>query len=120
MIVGQFSAGHPRVHLALAGEDGVLTFEFIVDTGFEGDATLPGHLAGRLGGEPAGFRRRALAGGSIGNLPFYEARLNWEDADRVVEVLILEGQPLIGTTLMEGFLLQVEVQEGGEVTLEPL
>jgi clan AA aspartic protease len=120
MIAGQFRAGHPRIQLALVGEEGVLTVDFILDTGFEGDLTLPGHLASRLGGEPTGFRRRALAGGSVGILPFYEARLEWGDGDRVAEVLLLEGQPLLGTTLMEGHLLQVEVTEGGEVSIEPL
>ena len=96
MITGRFRAGHPRIRLALVGEEGPLTVDFIADTGFEGDLTLPGHLARRLGREPSGFRRRALADGSVGIVPFYEVRLEWGDAARVAEVLLLEGQPLLG------------------------
>lgn len=39
---------------------------------------------------------------------------------RWVEILELEGRPLLGTSLLDGHLLQVEVTEGGEVLVEPL
>ena len=44
----------------------------------------------------------------------------WGDEERITEVLALENPPLLGVGLMDGHLLQAEMQTGGEVSLEPL
>ena len=46
--------------------------------------------------------------------------LNWFEEGRPTEVLILEGEPLLGTVLMREHLLQVEMTEGGETVIDPL
>ena len=120
MILGRFRYGHPRATLHLPGTSGPMPVEFIVDTGFEGDLAVPGHLASRLAGAQVGFRRRMLADGLVIHCPFYEILLDWSDEPRITEVLALLGHPLLGTALLEDYLLQVEIGEGGEVLIDPL
>jgi hypothetical protein len=38
----------------------------------------------------------------------------------VAEAVAIEGNLLLGTALLQDYLLQVEVSEGGEVAIEPL
>jgi predicted aspartyl protease len=47
-MIGEFRDGHPRARLTLNGLAGQLELEFVVDTGFDGDLALPGHLARQL------------------------------------------------------------------------
>jgi clan AA aspartic protease len=94
--------------------------DFVIDTGFEGDLALPAHLLRHVADRPAGVRNHALADGSILGCPCYNATLDWNGEDRLTEVLMLEGVPLIGTALLEDYLLQIEMTEGGEVVLDPL
>ena len=49
-----------------------------------------------------------------------EIMLDWNGETRTTEVLVLEGEPLLGTVLMRENLLQVEMTDGGEVIIEPL
>jgi clan AA aspartic protease len=116
MISGRFERGHPRVELAVDGE----SVEFVIDTGFEGDLALPAELARRLCGPVVGARRRMLADGRRVDVQVHEIELPWQDEDRLTEVLVLEGTPLLGTVLLEGHHLHVEVEEGGEVLIEPI
>jgi clan AA aspartic protease len=120
VIEGEFRNGHPRVSLPLRGPSGTLTVEFIVDTGFEGGLALPARLAGRLAGSPAGFTDRALANGMVVKVPVCEVIVEWGDEHRRVDLLVIEGNPLIGTDLLLESLLTVEVTQGGSVTAEPL
>ncbi len=61
MMLGTFREEHPRITLPLPQIGGEIAVEFIVDTGFAGDLTLPAHLAGLLEGTFAGFGERRLA-----------------------------------------------------------
>jgi len=92
----------------------------VIDTGFEGDLVLPVALASRLCGPATGVRVRRLADGSRRDIPVHEVELSWHGADRLTEVLALGDEPLVGTALMEGHHLHVEIIEGGEVLVEPM
>jgi len=46
--------------------------------------------------------------------------LTWDEDVIPIEVLVMETTPLIGVLLMKDYLLQAEMQDGGEVSLEPL
>jgi len=115
MIEGHFRDGHPRVALEI-GEESV---SFLIDTGFWGDMALPQDLAQRLCGRPNGVRIRRLADGRRIRVPTHEFELGWQGKDRLTEVLALGDEPLIGTALLEGNDLHVEVGEGGRVLIEP-
>lgn len=124
MTVGAFRNGHPRVVLALPGRNGLFEVEFIVDTGFEGDLALPADQARQLDAVPGGPSIRALADGSLVRCAVYEVStdeipMDWEPDPRLVEILVLEGNPLLGMQLLNDRHLHVEVTEGGEVAIEP-
>lgn len=119
-MLGEFRDGHPRGQLIVAGSAGPFEVEFIVDTGFEGDLALPGHLARQLGDAPTGMRDRGLANGAIIRCAFYDLDVDRDGEPWRTEVLVLEGSPLIGTRYLLDCLLQVEVTEGGGVSIEAL
>ena len=119
-MLGTFRDGHPRITLTLPGAEGAFEVEFIVDTGYEGDLALPGSLARQLDAQSSGFTKRALADGSIIVCPFLQLPLEWDGQIKLVQVLVLPGNPLLGTAFLKEHSLQVEVTEGGEVYAEPL
>ncbi len=120
MIFGVFRDEHPRLTLNLTGAAGEFPVELIVDTGFAGDLSLPSHLAERLAGEYAGFSERRLANGQRFQCRVHEILLAWNDEMRPTEVLVLEGDPLIGTVLLRDHLLQMEMTDGGEISADAL
>lgn len=124
MIVGTFHDGHPRVVLTLPGRNGPFDVEFIVDTGFEGDLALPAEQARQLDAVQGGPRIRALADGSLVRCAVYEVPteeipMDWDPDLRLIEILVLEGNPLLGMQILNDRHLHVEVTEGGEVFVEP-
>ena len=120
MTFGIFRGEHPRVTLTLPGKNRDFEVEFILDTGFAGDMTLPYHVAERVEGLALGLTRRRLATGQQMQFRAVEIMLDWDDELRPTEILVMEGDPLVVTTLLRDTLLQIEVAEGGEVSFEPL
>lgn len=120
MIVGDFREGHPRVVVSLPGREGVIELEFIIDTGFSGDLCVSHAVAARLETQASGFTERKLADGSLIRCPFHAIIVSIAREQRVVWVLELPGEPLMGTDFLRDHLLQIEMTEGGEVTAEPL
>lgn len=46
--------------------------------------------------------------------------LDRNDEPRQTEVLVLEGDPRLGTVIRRGYLLQMEMMDGGDVSIEAL
>ena len=109
-----------RLMLALPSRDGVANVEFVVDTGFDGELALPSGLLTTLDAAYAGDRPLLLADGSVRRHPFYQVIMEWDEEERIIEVIALDGNPLLGVELLEGNLFQSEMTDGGEVTVEPL
>ncbi|MDQ2800994.1 MAG: hypothetical protein M3Y13_15280 [Armatimonadota bacterium] len=120
MILGEVRRRFPRVTLTLPGREKPLEIEFIVDTAFDGDLTVPADIARLLDAQPSGRRGLSLADGSLFVSAACEILLDWADETRLTEVLILDGNPLLGVVLMDGLRLGAEMETGGEVSLEPL
>lgn len=120
MILGAFRDGHPRLTLSLPCRIGLEETEFIVDTGFEGDLAVPDEIARQLDAQSSGSVIRLLADGSPFRCPVLEVVLSNEVVSRTVEVLVLAGNPLLGTVLLREYLLHIEMAEGGELAAEPL
>jgi clan AA aspartic protease len=118
MIPGLFRDHLPRVTLSLPGSTGPILVEFIVDTGFEGDLALPSNILRQLEAQPLFLSLRALGDGTLRECPVYQLAWEWNDEPRTVEVLALEHNPLLGTMLLEGCHLDVDMTEGGEVLIE--
>lgn len=120
MIVGHVRDRFPRVTLTLSAVDGPVDVEFLVDTGFDGDLSLPPPLLARIDGPVVSYARVVMADGSRRRIPAYEVEVEWDGERRVVEAVALDGQPLLGVVLMGGCNLQVEMFEGGEVSIETM
>jgi len=121
MILGQVHGYLPRVALGLRARSGQLTtIEFTLDTGFDGDLTLPSRLLGNLSSLYLGERVLRLADGSLQQRALYEVVVDWNGQERLAEVHVLENPPLLGATLLDGHLVSLEMTEGGEVTIDAL
>lgn len=118
MIEGVFRDGHPRANVTLPGAEDDFNIEFVVDTGFEGDLTLPAKEARRLGERLTDFTDRRLADGSVIFCPVYSIEM--DERDEIIEVLILPGEPLMGTNFLKNQHLHIEMTEGGAVYAEEL
>ncbi len=110
----------PRARITLPGESDPLVVEFIVDTGFDGELALPPEIARRLGAEVAGHQALALADGTTIISPYFRVMLDWQDEERLTEVLLLDGNPLLGVQLLDGYWFHAQMVGGGEVELESL
>lgn len=94
--------------------------DFVIDTGFNGNLILPGDLVERLNLQLAGKRRATLGDGNTVLLDVCIASVLWYKERREVLALRADGGPLIGMSLLHGNRLNMEVVNGGEVTIEPV
>lgn len=94
--------------------------DFVIDTGFNGNLILPGDLVERLNLQLAGKRRATLGDGNSVLLDVCIASVLWYKERREVLALRADGGPLIGMSLLHGNRLNMEVVNGGEVTIEPV
>lgn len=121
MITGTVRNRRVYVALALAGPDGfAVEVEFVLDSGFTGVTTLPPAACKTLNLLFLRLQPTGLADGSPLLLEVYQAALLWGGEERTVEVLALEGAPLIGMTLLETSDVRFQGSEGGLVSIEPL
>ena len=51
---------------------------------------------------------------------YYAAAIVWDNRSIVIPVNAINSVPLVGMALMEGYRLDIEVVDGGAVSLEPL
>jgi clan AA aspartic protease len=94
--------------------------EAVIDTGFNGDLTLPPDLIAKLS---LPFRRsgRAILGdGSEVTFNIHEGVILWDGRPRRVIVDVADTDPLLGMGLLYGHELNLEVIEGGEALIKPL
>jgi clan AA aspartic protease len=89
-----------------------------VDTGFTGSMCLPLDVVRSLSAPFVGRGVAVLADGSTVETSYHRAHVLWHGRERAVQVLVTEGGPLVGMTLLRGSVLTVTVSPGGEVTVE--
>ena len=53
-------------------------------------------------------------------MPHYELETVWMDEERTIELIALEGRPLLGSLLLSETDVNLEMTEGGEVSVERL
>ncbi len=106
--------------LTLPGHDGPVNIEFIVDTAFDGDLSVPPHVLARLDVGYQTDRLFQMADGRQVYQPAFEINLLWDGEIRLTEVVSIKNASLLGIQLMDGKLLQAEMTDGGEVSLEDL
>ncbi len=93
----------------------------IVDTGSQFSLVLPREINSRLGLEPKDSGRLVRSAGSVSQLaPAYRAEIVWDGYNKEIEVVEMNNPPLIGTELLEGYNINIEMSRAGRVVLEPL
>lgn len=116
-------AGQPMVPVAIQNQSRQqsATFNFIIDTGFNGELQLPIADIGRLGLTPTGIVNSQLADGQIVEDRMYPALVLWLGTLMAVNIIESENNiPLIGAGLLWGNVMTVEWDFGGRVAVEPI
>ena len=119
MITGTVNADfEPVISLSIRRlDDGVLTPEAIVDTGFNGWLSLPPDAIAELNLRWKRRGRAILGDGSECVFSVYEAIVIWDGELRTIPVDEADSDPLVGMSLMEGYQLTIQVAEDGYVEL---
>ena len=92
----------------------------IIDTGYNGALSLPYATVITLALMPSASRMVTLGDASQRVLDFYTANIHWGGRVRRIRVLCVEGSPLVGTVLLQGYKLEADFTLGGAVALTPL
>jgi clan AA aspartic protease len=109
------------LRLTVHGPDGVrYEITAVIDTGYNGCLTLPDAFAASLGLPPLAPRRVTLGDATSKVLTFHEGYVTWQDVERTIPILCVEGDPLVGTGLLDGCRLGIEFTPGGPVVVDPL
>lgn len=103
---------------AIAEDGDLISFEAVIDTGFDGSLTLPLALLTRLDSAPAGTRRAELGDGRVVEFDIYVAKVSWHDAECKVLVLQSEAAPLVGMSLLWGSRVTFDAQDDGAITID--
>ena len=91
-----------------------------IDTGYNGQLTLPGNVISSFGLPAGGHIRGMLADGSVISMPVFLAKIDWLGSPRAVVVTQAEGGPLLGMEMLNGHRVIIDAVEGGEVRVEEL
>jgi clan AA aspartic protease len=98
----------------------IIVVDATIDTGFTGFLTLPPNTIAGLGLAPTGTVTARLADGTTIQRPNYKGRIEWEGVHRIIDVMEVEGDPLVGMLLLYDSRLTIDVVAGGDVNVEPL
>lgn len=93
----------PIIKVAVAWEHAVQTPYFILDTGFTGDLQVTPEIAQELGLSITGVTDVRIASGEVVTIPMASALASMEGLVRNIQVLIQEGFPLAGISLLSKF-----------------
>ena len=122
MMQGQVNTGfEPVLALALLDNDhATVQIDFVIDTGFTGEATLPQRFIDRLRLRRSDQMEPILADGTIRIVEIYIARLQWYGILKAVNIVNIESAPLVGMALLAGSNLSIDAVPGGRVTVTEL
>ena len=120
MIEGAVNAASQAiVGLVLRGPSGqARAVDAVVDTGFDRFLTLPPAMVTDLDLAFAGYSRVVLADGSDVALDSYAVTVLWDGRPRRVVAYVSDAAPLVGMSLLAGYQLCVDVEDGGRVVIE--
>jgi clan AA aspartic protease len=122
MMTGLVTAGREAViRLPVRGTRGrEVRVEAVIDTGFNGFLTLPARLIADLALPFATATRAVLGDGSRVDVDVFEGIVLWDNRERDVAVLAAEGGVLVGMSMLSGYRLTLDVEDGGSVLVEAL
>ena len=97
-----------------------VSFDSVVDTGFNGFLTLPTQALNTLGASSAGTRRAELGDGNLVEMDVYIVTVKWQDEEREILALRADATPLVGMSLLWGSRVIFDAQDSGSVTIETI
>jgi predicted aspartyl protease len=120
MMVGRVLGRLPLVVVELPGHGKQVPVEFVLDTGFDGELALPPNVLQRLDASFNVFHPIHLADRSEKYAARYEIEMFQDEEIRLVEIVEIDGRPLMGNGFTDGMDIHIEMTEGGQVLLEPM
>ena len=119
MIHGQVSAAREAIiPLQVRGLTCDLNMSVAIDTGFSGYLTLSPDRIDAVGMSFLGTAEYELANGREVTFRVYGGSVEWNGQWRDVHVLESDGGDLLGTRMLYGYLLTIDMRDGGAVTIE--
>lgn len=117
--VNTFREARVSVNLVLpSGKTRTITC--MIDTGFNGFLTLPPKLISTLGLDWIHVDDAWLANASKVHTRVFVVDVEWGGAIQTVQVHETENVPLLGTFMLVGCHLAIDMIEGGDVTIRPV
>jgi len=121
MIQGIVQDLEPLVRIKVHGKGGrVKEIVALVDTGYTSFLSLPPAIVASLGLTWDDANKGTLADGSECIFDVYQATVVWDGKPVRVFVDELDGEPLLGMGLLNGYELRVEGRPRGKVTIKRL
>ena len=119
MIEGVVNSDYQAViDLTIQGPAGqTREIEAIVDTGYNGFMTLPPALVDELALSFSSINRATLGDGSEVSFPSYGVALLWDNRQIHIEADATGGIPLVGMLLLDGYNLNMDIEQGGTVII---
>lgn len=96
------------------------SLDFVIDTGFNDHLTLPPQAVSAMNLPLYSSTEARLADGSQALLSIHLATIVWDGIEKLVPVLAAGYKPLLGSSLMAGYHLEIDFQENGLVSLKKL
>ena len=127
MILDKVESLRPRIDVEIELDDGSFCkIRAVLDTGFNGYVGLPSRYMKGVKSKLLHARTSTLAAGRKANLPRYTGKAKFDGTVVDIEILDLgkecEGDPpinaLVGTGLIKGCVLGIEMWNGGRVHVE--
>lgn len=120
MIVGKITDALDAVVpiTILLGANSVIEIDAVLDTGFNGALAISRSLGEQMGLKSTDFTEAMLADGRIMSICCSEVSIEWGGARRDVVAWFLGGSCLIGMELLKGFRLLMDVEPGGDISVE--
>jgi clan AA aspartic protease len=119
MIGGVVNSLEARIRLTLKGRRGrSKQIEALIDMGYTGWLTLPPEWAAELDLRCVSIGTGTLADGSSCMFRVSRGSVVWDRRPRELDIDEVEGTPLVGMALMEGYELKAQIWEDGKVTLK--
>lgn len=97
-----------------------IDIEFVIDTGYVGDLTLPTAALQVLNIPAVRATKANLADGSTIQVNVHEAEILWLGSIRIVDIFAMDDVPLLGTLLLDGCELNIRFADHEAVTIGPL
>ncbi len=120
IIQGQIFQNQPWVQLKISGYHGSQDIWFRIDTGFDGELSLPVNLAIPLGLALVGESQYSVAGGGT-SMPFkFVASIQWGSKSKLASIDVDRGAtPLLGMNMLRDYVLIADFKKNTLMISEP-